>query len=95
MRLKSDTTAAVTAQFNYTAAPAQLQGIARAGGAAAQIAFSGISGQPYSVWATSDLLAPQGAWALVTSGVQAAAVTWASDGAAGGAAPRFYFITVP
>ena len=95
VRLKSDTTAAVTAQFDYTAAAPGVAGLARGGVGDAEVTVRGLAGQSYTLWATTNLWAPRDQWQAVTSGVLTAASGLAVDPAPGGPGPRFYAVTVP
>ena len=95
VRVKSDATTVASAQFNYTVGPPELRAINRAGAAGLQVALSGTAGHPYTVWMTDDLLAPPGAWTVVSNGVLDSAASVVVDSAAGGATSRFYAVTVP
>jgi hypothetical protein len=93
VRLKSDATATVTAQFVYSAAAPEFGDIALEGAGGAQLTFAGTPGQPYTVWFGPDLLASGVAWTALTNGTFDAGTAVVTDGGAADAAWRFYKVS--
>jgi hypothetical protein len=95
VRVKSDSTTTATAQFTYgppapiiTTASVQPDGNF-------QLTFTGNSGEPYTVRASSDLALRVAYWFALTNGVFTTNIATFTDSTATNATRRFYSISVP
>lgn len=91
IRVKSDTTTTATAQLNYNPLPSLATIASPATGP--QISFSGTPGQPYTVYAGSDLMQPLALWTVLTNSVFSATSAAFTDTTI--EPRRFYVISSP
>lgn len=95
VRLKSDTTTTVTAQFTYGPAAPQITGATMLSGGIFQLTFTGNAGEAYTVRASEDLGLPLANWLVLDNGTFGTnEVSW-HDSDAGNRPRRFYSISIP
>lgn len=75
--------------------PMAFQSITPEPDGAMTLAWLGASGQPFSLWATPDLLWPVNQWAWLTSGIATGSPQLCRDATAIGESRRFYVLCTP
>jgi hypothetical protein len=94
VRVKSDTTTTATAQFTYGPTAPIITGASVQPGGNFQFTFTGNAGEPYTVWASTDLALPAANWAVLTNGLFTTSPATYLDVTATNSR-RFYQISIP
>jgi hypothetical protein len=92
VRVNSDTTTTVTAQFTYGPPAPRITSATMQPGGAMQLTFTGSPGQPYTVRASSDLNLSLPSWLPLTNGMFSTNAATFTDSSATNQSQRFYII---